>query len=208
MNEQKSPKNIILKEIGSFTYTIIICLILAIIIKGIVIEAYKIPSGSMKPTLMVGDQILVTKFNYGFRLPFVRDTIIQWAKPKRGEIVVFTRPDDPTTENNEEDMNIIKRVMAIAGDKIEVRGTKVFRNDIELAETEYKVWWEDGGLYDFGPAIVPENHIFLMGDNRDHSKDSRVWNPSHFLSIERVKGKSLIIYWSFHSLSRIGTLTR
>lgn len=207
-NPPKDTGKAIAKEIASFIYTIAICLILAIIIKGILIEAYRIPSGSMKPTLMIGDQILVTKFNYGLRLPFVRDTIFQWSTPKRGDIVVFTRPDDPLTQKNEEDMNIIKRVIGIEGDKIQVSGTKVFRNGVELAEKEYKVWWEDGGIVDFGPAVVPKGHIFLMGDNRDNSKDARVWRPSHFLPVERVKGKSLMIYWSFDSLSRIGTITR
>jgi signal peptidase I len=196
-----------LKEVLSFIQTIVICIILAILIKGILIEAFKIPSGSMKPTLMIGDHILVTKVNYGLRLPFFTNTIFQWAKPKRGEVVVFTRPDEPETSENEEDMNIIKRVLAIEGDTIEVRGARVILNGQELKE-DYQVWWEEGGIVDFGPATVPAGHIFLMGDNRDHSKDSRLWTPSHFLPIERVKGKAILIHWSFDSLSRIGTIIR
>ena len=197
-----------MKETISFVKTAVILIAIAIFLRGSVVEAYKIPSSSMKPTLMIGDHIFVSKFNFGFRLPFVKNTIWQYSAPERGDIVVFTRPDDPTTEGDDESkMNIIKRVIGVEGDTVEVRDTELYLNGKKFEEP-YQVWWLNGGVGNFGPVKVPEGHVFLLGDNRDHSKDSRFWNPSPFLPISLVKGKALIIYWSFDSLSRIGGIIR
>ena len=195
-------------EVFAFFKTIFIVVALAVTVRFFLIEPFKIPSGSMKPTLMIGDFILVSKLDYGIRIPFVPDrALTQYATPKRGDIVVFTRPDDPTTKKvDESDVNLIKRVIAVAGDTVEVKGSTVTLNG-EVLEEDF-VWWLEGGTKDFGPAEVPEGHILLLGDNRDHSKDSRFWKPSPFLPVGRVVGKAYFIYWSWDSFSRIGTFLK
>jgi len=176
-------------------------------LRGSVVEAFKIPSGSMIPTLRIGDHLLVSKLSYGLRLPFVTNSLALWSTPTRGDVVVFTRPDDETTLEDEADINLIKRVIGLPGDKVEVRNTSVFINDERLDES-YAIW-DEGGLREgnFGPEKVPEGHIMLLGDNRDHSKDSRFWQDP-FVNMQRIKGRALIIYWSFDSYSRMGNVIR
>ncbi len=200
-NKENTSKQ--LDEIISFFKTLSIFLVIAILLRASVVEAFKIPSGSMIPTLRIGDHILVSKFNYGFRLPFMTNSLIQYSKPQRGDIVVFTRPDEVGTLEDESSINIIKRVMGIPGDIIEVNGTNVYINN-QLYPEEY-ARWEDGGLKEgnFGPIKVPEGNVFLMGDNRDHSRDSRFWEEP-FLDMRRIKGRAFVVYWSWHSFSRIG----
>ncbi|MCB0336085.1 MAG: signal peptidase I [Bdellovibrionales bacterium] len=206
MSDQQSTssKTYVYREVVSFIKTLVACIAIAFFIKESVIAAYKIPSGSMMPTLLKGDHLLVTKFDYGLRAPFSTYTFWQYGIPKRGDVVVFTRPDEPLTPTDESQMDIIKRVIALPGETVEVHGTQVFINNKELKETDYTVIWEEGGKEDFGPVTVPDGHVFVMGDNRDHSKDSRFWVPSNFLEVSRIKGQALIIYWSFAELSRIG----
>ena len=195
-------------EIYEFIKTLIGVLALALAIRTFIIEPFKIPSASMRPTLEIGDYILVLKYSYGIRLPFVADSPYQWDSPKRGDVVVFTRPDDPQTPGEDDSaINIIKRVVAVGGETVEVRGTQVFVNGQPLDEPYAR--WAEGGLLEgqFPPQKVPEGKIFLMGDNRDHSKDSRFWTD-HFLDVTRVKGRAVVIFWSFDSLSRIGNLIR
>lgn len=189
----------------NFFKTIIIFVAAAILLRGSVIEAFKIPSGSMLPTLKIGDHILVSKLSYGFRLPFMTKTLYQYSAPQRGDIVVFTRPDDPSSLENEEDINIIKRVIGLPGDTVEVRNRMVFINNEGLNEPYAR--WEEGGIPEgnFGPERIPDGHVLLLGDNRDHSRDSRFW-PSPFLEMSRIKGRALVVYWSWDSLSRIGTV--
>lgn len=207
---------------SSLTKTVVLFIVIAIFLRASVVEAYKIPSGSMLPTLQIGDHILVTKFNYGIRIPFFKKSAVVFNKPKRGEIVVFTRVDDPNTHvnnspftklkkmtglfpirNDESSINIIKRVVGLPGDKIEVKEGQVFVNDNLLIEP-YAVWIE-GGNGKFGPYYVPEDKVLMLGDNRDQSKDSRFWHDP-FLPINLIKGKALIIYFNMNSLSRIGKL--
>lgn len=194
-------------EVKSFFKTLVVFLIIAIVLRASVVEAFKIPSGSMIPTLKIGDHILVSKFAYGFRIPFMRRALFQYATPKRGDIVVFTRPDEEATLEDESGINIIKRVVGLPGDLVEVRDTKVYINNVYYQEPYSR--WGEGGLREgnFGPERVPDNHIFLLGDNRDHSKDSRFWqNP--YLDLGLVKGRAILIYWSWDSVLRIGTLIR
>ena len=192
-------------EVISFLKTLVAFLIAAIILRASVVEAFKIPSGSMIPTLHIGDHILVSKFSYGIRLPFVTYTALQYSQPKRGDIVVFTRPDDPSTLEDESAINIIKRVIGLPGETVEVRDTRVFINN-EILDEPY-ARWQEGGLREgnFGPEVVPPGKVFLLGDNRDHSKDSRFWSDP-FLDVGRIKGRALIIYWSWDSMSRIGKI--
>lgn len=207
-------KNFI-NETVSFFKTLAIFLIIAFFLRASIVEAYKIPSGSMIPTLRIGDHILVNKLSYGFRLPVgiglpfrVIDTMIwQYDSPNRGDVVVFTRPDEPGTLEDESEINIIKRVVGIPGDVIEVRGSGLYLNG-KLSDEPYARWLENGiPEGDFGPERVPAGHVLLMGDNRDHSKDSRFWSYP-FLDQNRIKGRAFIVYWSWDSLGRIFNIIR
>ena len=171
---------------------VVIAVILALFIRAFVVQAFKIPSGSMKDTLLIGDHILVNKFIYGVKLPFTNYTLIPVKDPGRGDIVVFKYPKDPKVD-------YIKRVVGIAGDKVEIRNKKVFLNGVpqELAQAVFK---EPANIFlpqrdNFGPVTVPANSLFVMGDNRDQSSDSRFWG---FVSVPALKGKAFMIYWSWN----------
>jgi len=147
----------------------------------------------MEPTLQIGDHILVNKFTYGVKMPFLRTTIIPIDEPKRSDIIVFKFPEDP-------DKDFIKRAIGIAGDVVEVRDKQVYVNQKPL-QSSYAVYKESGNMVgfdtrrdNFGPVTVPPNSLFVMGDNRDHSYDSRFWG---FVDLKAVKGKAFIIYWSW-----------
>jgi len=178
--------------------SIIIAILIALFIRTFIVCAYKIPSGSMKPTLQIGDHILVNKFVYGVKIPLLRRTVIPFRDPKRGEIVVFIFPEDRSKD-------FIKRVIGISGDKIEIRNKKIFVNDKEIEDTHGV--FSDSLIIpksmqprdNFGPVIVPEKSIFVMGDNRDESLDSRFWG---FVKLKDVEGKAFIIYWSWNREER------
>jgi signal peptidase I len=196
------------EEVVALAKSLVVIFAIAFSLRVTVIEPFKIPSGSMIPTLQVGDFILVLKFWYGLRMPFVADSVSMWNTPKRGDVVVFTRPDDPNTPDEDDSaIHIIKRVIAVGGETVEVRGAKVFING-EVIDEPY-ARWSEGGKYEgnFGPKVVPAGHVLLLGDNRDNSKDSRFWtNP--FLDVKRVKGKAVLVFWSFDSPSRMFTRIR
>jgi signal peptidase I len=199
----------------------LIAIFLALLIRTFVVQAFKIPSGSMEPTLLIGDHILVNKFIYGIKIPFTDQYILQINKPKRGDVVVFKWPKD-------EEKDFIKRVIGIAGDKIEIKDDMLYVND-EKITTKYIGIYKDKYINTlsrylesfgesthyivdeyskhehFGPVIVPENSIFVMGDNRDNSHDSRYWG---FVSLPKLKGKAMIIYWSWPNWKRFGRLIK
>ncbi len=173
---------------------VIVAIVLALFIRTFVVQAFKIPSGSMKPTLLIGDHILVSKFIYGIKIPYWGKTIIPVKNPKRGDIVVFKFPEDPSKD-------FIKRVIGIAGDVVKIRNKKVFINDKPL-KTSYGVNLDKSVIPaiiqprdNFGPVTVPSDSLFVMGDNRDHSYDSRFWG---FVDLSALKGKAFIIYWSWN----------
>jgi signal peptidase I len=207
-DEPKHPPMTVWQEIVSFLRTLVVIFAIAFSLRVTVVEPFKIPSGSMIPTLQIGDFILVLKFWYGLRLPFVTDSAVMWNQPKRGDVVVFTRPDDPNTpDEDDSEIHIIKRVVGLAGESVEVRGAQVMVNGATLDEPYAQ--WSDGGKIEgnFGPYTVPPGHVLLLGDNRDNSKDSRFWsNP--FLDVKRIKGKAVVVFWSWDSLSRIFTRIR
>jgi signal peptidase I len=199
----------------------VIAVLLALFIRAFVVQAFKIPSGSMKPTLLIGDHILVNKFIYGIKVPFTDHYILQIKKPKRGDIVVFKWPRN-------ERKDFIKRIVGVEGDTIEIKGDVLYVNNEEiettyvgrysdkelgrahkylefLGETKHYILHVHNKSENFGPKLVPENAILVMGDNRDQSLDSRYWG---FVSLNKVKGKAFIIYWSWPHWKRVGHLVR
>jgi signal peptidase I len=154
-------------------------------------EAFKISSESMQPTIMFGDHIVVRKLDYTKQLP------------QRGDIVLFSLTDDPaTTDVDESNLRIIRRVIGLPGDKVEVKGAIIILNDRTLHEAYAQ--WTKGGVKDFSPSIVPSGTVFLLGDNRDNSKDSR-FLKEQFVPLEQLGGKVLYVYWSRTSpMDRIG----
>jgi signal peptidase I len=189
---------------------IVIAVILALFIRSFVVQAFKIPSGSMLETIQLGDHILVNKFIYGIKIPFINKTLISIKDPQIDDIAVFVPPHEP-------DKDYIKRVVGVAGDVIEIKNKQLFRNQ-QLITAEYEIH-SDPHIYpqsfgprdNFGPITVPEGHLFMMGDNRDSSLDSRYWGV---VGLDKVKGKAFIIYWSWDTQNfgvrwgRIGTLLK
>lgn len=172
---------------------ILVAILLALFIRSFIVQAFKIPSGSMKETLQIGDHILVNKFIYGIRLPFTGHTLVPIKDPMREDIIVFEFPEDP-------DKDFIKRVVAVAGDEVQIRNKTLFVNGKEQAGA-YAVYGDDrvlpGNIQprdNFGPIQVPEHKVFVMGDNRDFSYDSRFWG---FVDLRAVRGKAFMIYWSW-----------
>jgi len=167
-----------------------VALLLAVLIRSFVVQAFKIPSGSMIPTLLVGDHILVNKFVYGVRVPVLGTEILPVGQPRRGDVVVFVYPQD-------EAKDFIKRVVGVEGDTIEVRDKRLYVNG-EPATDPYARFAESGQYVsprdNFGPFRVPSGYVFVMGDNRDRSYDSRFWGP---VALDKVKGKAFLIYWSW-----------
>lgn len=181
-------------KLREYIEAILLAIVIAFFIRTFVIQAYKIPSGSMKPTLQIGDHILVSKFNYGVKLPFLRSTLIPIGTPKRGDILVFIYPEDRSKD-------FIKRLIGLPGDTIEIRNKKILLNGLPSNDT-HGVYVDNliipGSVQprdNFGPVTVPEDSIFVMGDNRDESYDSRFWG---FVKMKDVLGKALIIYWSWN----------
>ena len=197
MKEDNSSEVPIKQKKGIFREyleAILVAVVLALFIRTFVVQAFKIPSGSMQPTLLVGDHILVNKFIYGVKIPFMDKTAIPITAPKRGDVVVFKFPEDPKKD-------FIKRVIGIEGDILEIRDKKVFLNNHPM-EDEYGTHMDPHIIPgtarprdNFGPVTVPSNSLFVMGDNRDHSYDSRFWK---FVDLSKVKGKAFIIYWSWN----------
>lgn len=192
-----------------YTEAIITALILALVIRAYVIQAFKIPSGSMIPTLLVGDHILVNKFIFGTKIPFTDKSILAFRHPEKGDIIVFKYPENPKKD-------FIKRVIATEGDVIEERSKVIYLNGQPVAEPFAKHVDNllRSGISDprdnFGPVKVPKDKLFVMGDNRDQSYDSRYWG---FVDLKEVLGKALIIYWSWDPdnmarFNRIGKLIR
>lgn len=197
------------KLFWEYLEAIVTALVLALIIRAYIVQAFKIPSGSMIPTLLVGDHILVNKFIYGTKIPFTDKRILIFRNPEKGDIIVFKYPEDQRKD-------FIKRVIATGGDTVEERNKAVYVNGAMLSEP-YAHHYENalrlGGndpRDNFGPITVPKNKIFVMGDNRDQSYDSRYWG---FVDLKEVLGKALIIYWSWDPddwarFNRIGRLVQ
>lgn len=171
---------------------IIMAILIALFIRAFIIQAFKIPSSSMEPTLLVGDHILVNKFIYGIRIPLIEKKFLQFKEPKRGDIIVFIYPRDRSKD-------FIKRVIGTEGEKVEIIQNKLYIND-KLIEDPWGRYEKPEGIRflpsmdHYGPYIVPKNSLFVLGDNRDNSQDSRFWG---FVNLNDVKGKAFIIYFSW-----------
>jgi signal peptidase I len=172
---------------------IFIAILLALFIRTFVVQAFKIPSGSMLPTLLIGDHLLVNKFSYGVRIPFSGRLLIPAGQPERGDVVVFRYPKDKS-------IDYIKRVIGQPGDTVEIRTKKVFINGEPSVDPHAYI--SSGTILsaassprdNFGPVRVPEGRVFVMGDNRDNSYDSRFWG---FVDEKDILGKAFMLYWSW-----------
>ncbi len=183
---------------------VLLAIVMAVIIKTSIVEAYKIPSQSMEDTLLVGDFLLANKFVYGARLPFVNWRLPAISEPQQGDVVIFIYPRDGVTK-------YIKRCVAVGGDTVEVKNTVVYVNGVEMKLPSHAKFIDTtadgqvviqprrpGGLDsrdNFGPFVVPKNCYFMMGDNRDNSWDSRFWGV---VPNELVLGKAMVIHWSWN----------
>lgn len=193
-----------------WTESIIVALLLALIIRTFVVQAFKIPSGSMEDTLLVGDHLLVSKFIYGVQVPFTEKRILRFRNPRQGDVIVFEFPED-RNKGYFSRRDFIKRVVGVPGDVVEVRDKQVYVNgekydlpqeihkEKDLIPAEY-------GPRDFmKPVTVPADSYFVMGDNRDRSYDSRFWG---FVTDPEIKGKAFIKYWSWDSERHLPRITR
>ena len=183
LTEARTREKSVFRE---YLEAIVIAIVLALFIRTFVVQAFKIPSGSMKPTLLVGDHILVNKFIYGIKIPFTDKTLINLGKPKRGDVVVFKYPLDTKKD-------YIKRVIGLPGDKVELVNKQLFING-KVTDDPHASYSFYGNLRNYGPVTVPAHHLFVMGDNRDESSDSRVWG---FVPEANLRGEAFLIYWSW-----------
>ena len=203
-NEKTSKKSIVLE----YAKSLLIALVLALFVRTFFVQAYKIPSGSMLETLKIGDHILVEKFLFGTHIPFTDIVVLPLKQPKRGDVVVFRYPLDPS-------LDFIKRIIALPGDTVQGVNKDVYVNGKKLKEPyiqhidNFVLPAYISPRDNFGPLRVPKDSYFAMGDNRDNSKDSRFWG---FVPRHNIKGKAMVIYFSWNSenhwirLSRIGRI--
>jgi signal peptidase I len=182
--------------------SVVVAVILALFIRTFVVQAFKIPTGSMQPNLLIGDHLLVNKVIYSPSALPLEDRILAKKPIERGHVVVFKFPEDPTRD-------FIKRVIGLPGETVEIKDKTVYVNGQALVEPyahfeepplrhddpEYGLR-NEGARDNWGPEVVPAGQLFVMGDNRDNSRDSRFWG---FLPRDQVKGRALLVYWSYNA---------
>jgi len=183
--------------VREYAEAIAIAVLLALVIRTLIVQAFTIPSGSMMDTLLVGDYILVNKFLYGAEVPLTDYRLPSLREPRRGDIVVFKYPQD-------EKRDFIKRVVAGPGERVVIRGHEVLVDGRPLVEPYVKPPDSPlahtgqpascGFAYGCEPTTVPQDAYFVMGDNRDNSQDSRYWG---FVKRDKIKGKAFLVYWSW-----------
>jgi signal peptidase I len=203
--ELKRAKKSVVRE---YAEAFLFAIILTLFIRTFVVQAFRIPSGSMENTLLIGDFLFVNKFLYGAHVPFTEIELPAVREPRRGDVIVFRYPQNPRKD-------FIKRAVGLPGDKLEIKDKVVYINDKPLDEPY--VHFSDseilsrarrqavsppgaGNKDNYGPVTVPDGHLFMMGDNRDDSDDSRFWG---FLDQELIKGKAILIYWSWDQNDRV-----
>jgi signal peptidase I len=184
--------------IREYFESICIAVILALFVRTFVVQAFKIPTGSMENNLLIGDHLLVNKFVFAPTMSSLERMLLPIDPVRRGDILVFKYPQDP-------ERDFIKRVIGLPGETVEVRNKKVFINGKPLDEPYVHFMFPpeerapgdvnfDNLKADYGPVTVPDRHYFMMGDNRDNSEDSRYWG---FMPADYIKGKALFVYFSF-----------
>jgi signal peptidase I len=168
---------------------IALSVVLALLIRSFVVQAFHIPSGSMIPTFLEGDRVLVNKFSFGVRNPFTNGLWIKVGRPQRGDVVVFKYPDNPKTD-------FVKRVVGLPGEKVEIVASQVYIDGAPIPDPHayFRMAELPAAFRNFGPVVVPADSYFMMGDNRDQSNDSRAWGC---VSSSLLRGKAWRIYWSF-----------
>ena len=174
--------------IREWTESIIVAFILAMIIRSFVIQAFKIPTGSMRPTLLEGDLILVNKFIYGAKIPFTNLRLPKFRSPQRGDVIVFIYPENPKKD-------FIKRLVALEGETVEIKNGTIYIMDKPLLDTVFNQRY----YYNRGPfaqedqkIVVSKGSFFVLGDNSASSQDSRYWG---FVPRENILGEAILIYW-------------
>ncbi len=188
--------------VREYAESIVIAAILAMVIRTYLVQAFKIPSGSMEDTLLIGDHLLVNKFIYGTKFPFTEKWILPVREPKRGDVIVFEYPED--TKNPAltfwQRKDFIKRVIGVPGDRIKMVDQVVYVNDqpYRIPQEIHKgaAGYGPPEIYNFPERVVPPGQYFCMGDNRDRSHDSRFWG---FVPKDNIKGLAFILYWSWDS---------
>jgi signal peptidase I len=200
LKDQRSTETIKKKSVWrEYGEAAVIAVLLALFIRTFVVQAFKIPSGSMEPTLLIGDHIFVNKFLYGIKIPFLRKTLIPIKNPARGDIIVFIFPKD-------ESKDFIKRLIGLPGENIEIKGRDIFINGKRFDDPygdyddAFENWSNTEKKCRYCKTTVPEGHYFVMGDNRDNSEDSRYWG---FVPVDHIKGKAFIVYWSWPHWKRL-----
>ena len=188
---QKVRRKSVLRD---YAESLIVALILALIIKTSLVEAYKIPSGSMEDTLLVGDFLLANKFIYGSKIPLIDVRLPAIREPKPGDVIIFKFPGNLK-------QNYIKRLIATEGQVVEIKNKQVYVDGKLLADAPHVKHTDNTNSPignpnrdNFGPYRVPKGYLFVMGDNRDNSYDSRFWGP---LDRKLVLGKAMILHWSW-----------
>ena len=185
--------------IREYFESIVIAVVLALFVRTWVVQAFKIPTGSMENNLLIGDHLLVNKFTFGPAASSLERALLPFRTIQRGDVIVFKYPEEPARD-------FIKRVIGLPGDTVELRDKKVSINGTPLDEPYVHFIEPPGATSEFrevtsfdvreryGPVTVPANQYFVMGDNRDNSQDSRYWG---FLPRDYIKGRALVIYWSY-----------
>jgi signal peptidase I len=188
----KPRRKSLVREYGE---AIVVAVLLALVIRAFVVQAFTIPSGSMMDTLLVGDYILVNKFLYGPEIPFTDAHLPGVRSPSRGDIIVFKYPNDETRD-------FIKRIIAVGGETVQIKDNRAYVDGKALDEPYVRPGSVSatpaghcGYLYGCDPIVVPPGAFFVMGDNRDNSQDSRYWG---FVKAEKIRGKAFLIYWSWN----------
>ncbi|PIP20667.1 MAG: signal peptidase I [Candidatus Omnitrophica bacterium CG23_combo_of_CG06-09_8_20_14_all_40_11] len=186
--EKNRNKQKIKSVVRDWVESIVVAFILAMIIRTFVIQAFKIPSGSMRSTLLEGDLILVNKFIYGAKIPFTNLRLPKVRELKRGDVIVFIYPENPKKD-------FIKRLVGLSGETVEIKSGTVYINDKPLLDSAFnqRYYYNRGEFGQEDRKIkIPEDSFFVLGDNSASSQDSRYWG---FVPLKNILGKALVIYW-------------
>jgi len=182
--------------IREWVESIVVAFILAMVIRTFVVQAFKIPTGSMRTTLLEGDLILVNKFIYGAKIPLTGLSLPALRQPKRGDVIVFISPESP-------EKDFIKRLVALPGETAEIKSGTVYINDKPLTDSVFnqRYYYNRGEFGEESKKIkIPENSFFVLGDNSASSQDSRYWG---FVPRKNILGEALVIYWPPHRVRMI-----